>query len=67
MVDTLDSQWIEQGHGWITNHVHMRGKLAFLFLINVSASLNYELLVVYSFQIVEMLKEVQTNGFQTIL
>ena len=45
----------------------MRGKLAFLFLINVSASLNYELLVVYSFQIVEMLKEVQTNGFQTIL
>ena len=67
MVDKLDSQWTEQGHGWTTNHVHTQGKLAFLFLINLSAGLNYELLVIYSFQILEMLKAVQINGFQTML
>ena len=67
IVGKLDSQWTEQGHGWTTIHVHTQGKLAFLFLINLSASLNYELLFIYSFQILEMLKAVQINGFQTTL
>ena len=67
MVDKLHSQWIEQGPGWTTDQVHTQGKLAFLFLITLSAGLNYELLVTCRFPILEMLKAVRIDGFRTTL